>query len=143
MKRMFLIPALLALASVALMAQANWAFLSPLHNAQFVYVTSYSGPQFSANPLPEDRQAIGAVQDALQSWGHYTIVYSPERADMIVVVESRPSEDILAVYDRTSFRQGAFLWRATAKNGLSTPEMPLVQKLEAALARVNGGTPVG
>jgi hypothetical protein len=141
MKRMFLIAALLALVSVGLIAQANSAFLSPLHNAKFVYVTSYSGPQFSANPLPEDRQAINAVQYALQSWGHYTIVYSPEAADMIVVVESRPTEDILAVYDRQSWHQGAFLWRATAKNGLSAPGMPLVHKLEGALARVNG-TPI-
>jgi hypothetical protein len=141
MKRFLLISALIALTSPALLAQDKSAFLSPLHNAQFVYVTSYSGSQFSPNPLPEDRQAINAVQDALQNWGHYTIVYRPEDADMIIAVERRHTEDVLAAYDRQSWQQGTFLWRAMAKNGLRSPKMPLMHKLELALAKVNGKTP--
>jgi hypothetical protein len=141
MKRLLLIPVLVALASLAVIAEPNWEFLSPLRNAQLVYVTSYSGPQFSANPLPEDRQAIVLVQDALQKL-HYTIVYQPQRADMIVAVESRPSEDILAVYSPESWRNGAYLWRDTAKDGLSSPKIPLMHKLELALAKVKG-TQVG
>jgi hypothetical protein len=136
MKRFLLLLAI-ALASITLIAQTKWESLSPLRNAQFVYVTSYSGQQFSTNPIPEDRRAIVAVQNALQKL-HYTLALNPQEADMIVAVQSRPTEDILAVYDRQSWRQGAFLWRAMAKNGLSSPKMPLMHKLEIALAKVNG-----
>jgi hypothetical protein len=137
MKRFLLLSVAIALTSITLIAQTNWKSLSPLRNAQFVYVTSYSGSQFSTNPIPPDRRAIVAVQNALQKL-HYTLAFRPEDADMIVAVESRPTEDILAVYDRQSWRQGAFLWRAMAKNGLSYPQMPLMHKLEVALAKVNG-----
>jgi hypothetical protein len=140
MKRWFIVPVLIVLPALALIAQTNWEFLSPLRNAQFVYVTSYSGTQFSANPLPEDRAAIGAVQTALQNL-QYTVVYHPEKADMIVAVERRPSEDVLAVYSRESLRNGAYLWRATAKHGLSSPNLPLMQELRTALAKANGTIP--
>jgi hypothetical protein len=49
-------------------------------------VASYDGDQFNRNLLPQDRDAIGAVQDAIQNWGKLTIVY-------------RPSDDLMAVYD--------------------------------------------
>ena len=65
----------------------------------YVYVASYDGDQFNTNLLPEDREAIGAVQDAIQKWGKLTLVYQPSQADIIILVTSRPSEDILAVYD--------------------------------------------
>ena len=44
------------------------AFPGALVNARYVYVTSYDGDQFNINLLPDDRQAIAAVQDALQKW---------------------------------------------------------------------------
>jgi hypothetical protein len=137
-RRLWFVPLLLALLSTALFAQQNVALLSPLKNAQFVYVTSFSGSQFRAGLLPSDRRAIGVVQNALQKWGHYTIVSSPRDANMIVAVSSRPSEDVLAVYDRQSWQMGTWLWRGMAKNGLSQPGMPLVHELEAALGRVTG-----
>lgn len=138
MKWLWFFVASLMLIPIALVAKENSAFLSPLRNARFVYVTSFEGSQFSANPLPEDRRAINEVQDALQKVGDYTIVYRPEDADMIIAVESRPSEDVLAVYDRQLWRAGTYLWRAMEKGGLTAPNAPLVKQFEAALAKVNG-----
>jgi hypothetical protein len=100
-------------------------------------VTSYDGPQYSERLLPADRQAIAAVQQAVMDSGHYTVVYIPAEADMIIVVESRPSEDILAVYDAHNWPTGAFLWRAMQKNGLSG-DVPLYKQLSAALERSSG-----
>ncbi|MGA3210934.1 MAG: hypothetical protein ABSD20_06465 [Terriglobales bacterium] len=116
----------------------NLGFLAPLHNARFVYVTSFDGSEYSHNPLPEDRRAIDKVQGALAQDSHYTIVYRAEQADMIVAVESRPSEDILAVYDRRSWRDGNYLWRSTEKAGFADPDQPLVKQLQDVLQKVNG-----
>ena len=63
-----------------------------LANARYVYVASYDGDQFSPNLLPEDRDAINAVQNAIQEWGKLVVVYQPSEADMIILVNSRPSE---------------------------------------------------
>ena len=75
------------------------AFPGTLANARYVYVASYDGDQFDPNLLPEDREAISAVQNAIQKWGKLTLVYQPSEADIIILVTSRPSEDLLAVYD--------------------------------------------
>src|SRR6266853_1373369 len=87
------------------------AFPGILANARYVYVASYDGDQFSPNLLPEDRDAIGAVQNALQKWDKLAIVYRPSDADIILLVTSRPSEDLLAVYDAHVWPSGTFLWR--------------------------------
>lgn len=148
MNRLFLVASLFVLLPAALLAghspcppQEKPGSLSPFRNARFVYVTSFDGSSLSANVLPEDRQAIVAVHEALQKLGHFTFVLRPEDADMIVAVESRSSEDILSIYDRRSWRTGAYLWRATAKAGLSGANPPLVQQFEEALAKVKG-TPI-
>src|SRR5512133_2566549 len=75
------------------------AFPGTLINARYVYVTSYDGAEFNPHLLPEDREAIATVQNALQQWGRYVLVYRPQEADMIIAVQSRGSEDVLAVYD--------------------------------------------
>ncbi|MGA9508903.1 MAG: hypothetical protein WBV55_09810, partial [Candidatus Sulfotelmatobacter sp.] len=75
------------------------AFPGTLINSRYVYVTSYDGDQFNTNLFPEDRQAIATVQDALQKWGKFTLVYQANQADIVLMVTSRPSEDILAIYD--------------------------------------------
>jgi hypothetical protein len=50
------------------------------------------------------------VQDAIQKWGKLTLVYHPAHAEIIILVMSRPSEDLLAVYDGHGSR-GNYLWR--------------------------------
>jgi len=108
-------------------------FPGTLVNARYVYVTSYDGDQFDPNLLPEDRQAINAVQDAIQKWGKFTLVYEYHQAEIVLVVMSRPTEDILAVYDARGWpKNGQYLWRMTGRNGLQTGETPLVTDLQKA-----------
>jgi len=136
MKRVLSVVALLALLSLTALAdqpQAQaWNALGVMRNARYVYVTSYDGPQFSMNLLPDDRAAISAVQSAIEDYG-YIVVYNPREADMILAVQARPSSDLLAVYQGGRFRTGSYLWRAEAKNGLSGSNPVLVQQLERAL----------
>ena len=138
MKKILSVVAVLALLSLGALAEQKsgegWSALGVLRNARYVYVTSYDGPQFSLNLLPEDRTAIAAVQNALQDAG-YVVVYQRWQADMILAVQARPSSDLLAVYDGGKYGIGTYLWRAEAKNGLSGSNPALVRQLEQALER--------
>jgi hypothetical protein len=112
------------------------AFPGTLANASYVYVASYDGDQFDLNLLPEDRDAIHAVQDAIQSWGKLTIVYRPSEADIVILVTSRPSEDVLALYDGHGWPSGTFLWRVMGQSGLQSGETPLVTQFEKGFESV-------
>jgi hypothetical protein len=107
-------------------------FPGTLVNARYVYVTSYDGDQFNPNLFPDDRAAIGAVQDAMQKWGKFILVYDPHQADIVLMVTSRPSEDVLAVYDAHGWPQNQYLWRMMGRSGLQSGEAPLVTNLEKA-----------
>jgi hypothetical protein len=135
MKRFsFLANSLIVVAAIAASAAPNPsaatvpAFPGILANARFVYVTSYDGDQFDPNLFPEDRMAIFTVQNAIQNWGKLTLVYKPADADIIIRVTSRPSEDLLAVYD--AHEHGNFLWRVMGRDGLQSGETPLVTQFE-------------
>jgi len=110
-------------------------FPGTLVNARYVYVTSYDGEQFDPTLLPEDRQAIGTVQDAMQKWGKFIVVYEPRQADIVLMVTSRPSEDILAVYDAHGWPRNQYLWRMMGRGGLQQNEAPLVVNLQKAFER--------
>ena len=112
------------------------AFPGTLANARYVYVASYDGDQFNTNLLSEDREAISAVQDAIQKWGKLTIVYQPSEADIIILVTSRASEDVLAVYDGHQRASGNFLWRVMGRDGLQSGETPLVTQFEKGFESV-------
>jgi len=105
-------------------------FPKTLLNARFVYVTSYDGNQFRPQLLEQDREAISNVQDALQKWGHFILVYRPSEADLVIAVQSRGSEDVLAVYDPSM--PGTYLWRVMGAQGLQKGETPLVTDLQKA-----------
>ncbi len=111
------------------------AFPGTLANARYVYVASYDGDQFDQNLLPDDREAIGAVQDAIQKWGKLTLVYRPSEADIVILVTSRPSEDVMAVYDGHGSR-GNYLWRVMGRYGLQSGETPLVTQFEKGFESV-------
>jgi hypothetical protein len=113
-------------------SQSVPAFPGTLVNARYVYVTSYDGNQFDINLLQEDRAAISAVQDAIQKWGKFILVYEPQQADIVLMVTSRPSEDILAVYDAHGWPSDQYLWRMMSRNSLQQSETPLVTNLEKA-----------
>ena len=143
MKRFFLVAiALIVLAAISAPAAPNPstakepAFPGILANARYVYVSSYDGDQFDPNLLPEDRNAIGAVQNAIQEWGKLVIVYRPSEADIIILVMSRPSEDVMAVYDARPWPGGNFLWRVMGRDGLQSGETPLVTQFEKGFESV-------
>jgi predicted Zn-dependent protease len=112
-------------------------FPKTLINAKYVYVTSYDGDQFDQRLLREDRSAISAVQEAIQKWGHYVVVYRPENADIVLMVQSRPSEDLLAVYDAKLWPEQSYLWRVMGRGGLQQGETPLVSKLQTAVEQAS------
>lgn len=106
------------------------AFPGTLANARYVYVAAYDGDQFDTNLLPEDREAISSVQSAIQNWGKLTLVYKPSEADVIILVTSRPSEDVMAVYDGHQGTNANYLWRVMGRDGLASGETPLVTQFE-------------
>ena len=143
MKRFPLVAIILTLlAAISVLAAPNPnsaktpPFPGTLANARYVYVASYDGDQFNPNLYPEDRRAIGAVQNALQTWGKLTIVYRPSEADIIVLVTSRPSEDLMAVYDAHDWPDGNYLWRVMGRDGLQSGETPLVTQFEKGFESV-------
>jgi hypothetical protein len=111
------------------------AYPGTLVNARYVYVTSYDGDQFDPNLLSEDRQAISVVQDAMQKWGKFILVYEPRQADIVLMVTSRSTEDVLAVYDAHGWPDNQYLWRMMGRSGLQAGETPLVTNLEKAFDR--------
>src|ERR1017187_3532630 len=131
---------MLAAISASAVPQSSTAkgstFPGTLANARYVYVASYDGNQFDVNLLPEDRDAISAVQNAIQEWGKLVIVYRPSDADIIILVTSQPSEDVLAVYDASLWPEGSFLWRVMGRNGLQSGETPLVTQFEKGFESV-------
>jgi hypothetical protein len=102
-----------------------------------IQYASYDGDQFDQRLLPEDRQAISSVQDAIQKWGHYVLVYRPENADIVLMVQSRPSEDLLAVYDAKLWPEQSYLWRVMGRGGLQQGETPLVSQLQTAVEKAS------
>jgi hypothetical protein len=143
MRRFFLVAiGLIVLAAISAAAAPNPstakvpAFPGILVNARYVYVASYDGDQFDPNLLSEDRAAIGAVQNAIQDWGKLMIVYRPSEADIIILVTSRPSEDVMAVYDAYLWPRGNFLWRVMGRDGLQFGETPLVTQFEKGFESV-------
>ena len=107
-----------------------------LANARYVYVASYDGEEFDPNLPPADREAIGAVQNAIQDWGKLMIVLRPSEADIIILVTSWPSEDLMAVYDAHQWPSGTFLWRVMGRDGLQYGETPLVTQFEKGFESV-------
>jgi len=113
------------------------AFPGTLANARYVYVASFDGDQFNPNVRPEDRQAIGAVTNAIQNWGKLMIVTRPSEADIVILVTNYPSEDVLAVFDAHQWPRGNFLWRVMGRDGLQADETPLVTQFERGFESVS------
>jgi len=110
-------------------------FPKTLTNARYVYVTSYDGDQFNPAILPEDRDAIAAVQDAIAKWGKLVIVYRPSDADIVLMVQGRPTEDVLEVYDAHGWPGNQYLWRVMGRSGLQANETPLVTEFQQAFEK--------
>ena len=138
MKKLLAVFAIFALVSLAAATEKVPALTKTLNNARFVYVASYDGDQFNPNVLPEDRRAIAAVQDAIQKSGKFILVYRPGDADIVMLVQSRPTEDVLAVYDGHTWpRNGTYLWRLMGQGGLQKSETPFVTDFLQAFVKAS------
>ena len=134
-----IISAMLLLATMAFAAPKpstpDRPFPAVLKNARFVYVASYDGDQFNPNLFPQDREAIASVEKSIREWGKLMVVTRRSDADIIILVQSRPSEDVLAVYDaRMSGAQ--YLWRTMGRDGLQTGETPMATQFEKGFESV-------
>ena len=133
-------------------------------HAKYVLVTTYQGYNLgSPNVMPDDREAVVAVQDAVRKWGRYELAYRPEDADLILLVrkgriaatqpqmrigktsttpwevsgaapvDAGDSRDMLAMFEANGGVDGPALWRNFSAGGLDTPNVPLVQQLRKAV----------
>lgn len=73
---------------LALKAEDKNPIQAVVKNATYVMVTTYSGDIFSPDVSPDDRRAAQNVQDAIQKWGRYKLVYNRGDADLILVVRT-------------------------------------------------------
>jgi hypothetical protein len=139
---------LMAISLIMVVAGSAWAapnasaakvpaFPGTLANARYVYVASYDGDQYDPNLFPDDRNAIGVVETAIQNWGKLMLVFRSSDADIVILVTSRPSEDLLAVYDARQWPRGTFLWRVMGRDGLQPGETPLVTQFEKGFESVS------
>jgi hypothetical protein len=132
--------------------------------AKYVLVTTYQGYNLaSPDVMPDDREAVVAVQNAVKKWGRYQLAYRPEDADLILlvrkgrVVATQPqmrvgkssatpwevagavpvdagdSRDMLALFESNVGLDGPALWRSFTAGGLDGPTLPLVQQLRKAV----------
>ncbi len=54
--------------------------------AKYVYVKAEDGDMFNPRLLPEDRDAISNVMNALRDWGRYTVMPSADGAELVFIV---------------------------------------------------------
>jgi hypothetical protein len=54
--------------------------------AQYVYVQTYEGDTLNRNVSQEDYDAATAVEQRIQRWGRYVLVYQQQQADLVWVV---------------------------------------------------------
>jgi len=54
--------------------------------AKYVYVTAEAGDMYDPRLLPEDRDAISNVMNALHDWGRYIVMPSASGADLVFIV---------------------------------------------------------
>jgi hypothetical protein len=147
---------LLFVFALALKAEDKNAISAVVRNATYVMVTTYSGDVFSPDVTPDDRHAVQNVQDKIQKWGRYKLVYNRGEADLILVVrtgrlaevkggvqvgthgsgksiggEVGDPQDTLEVYLASQGINGPPLWRGRVPGGLKAPEMQLVQEFRS------------
>jgi hypothetical protein len=88
---------LLALLTPLLFAKNKQVFPKLIVNARYVMVTTSFG-DFPSDTriMPGDRRAMADVQEAIQKWGRYSLAYSPQDAELIIVVRKGRIAEALA-----------------------------------------------
>lgn len=59
-----------------------------LLSAQYVCIVSASGNDIDSRTQEADRAAILRVENAINAWGRYHVVYNPENADIVLEVRT-------------------------------------------------------
>ena len=155
MSKRNLIASVLVLSATLLMAGDKAILPGIIGQARYVEVTTYDGDVYRPEVSQEDRQAVLDVQDALEKWGRYRLVYDSNKAELLFVVrKGRAVEargrvqigtdsgqtlggrvgdplDTLEVYEASSGIHGNPLWKARAADGLTAPELSLVKQFRA------------
>lgn len=55
-------------------------------NAKYVFVKAEDGDIYDPRLLPEDRDAISSVNEALRAWGRYTLMPTADGAELVFIV---------------------------------------------------------
>jgi len=149
----------MALFTAAAFAKDKPAMPAVVTNARYVMVTTYDGDLLNPQVLPDDREAVSNVQNALDKWGRYKLVFNPGEAELLIVVRTgrvveahasvqvgrgpgRPSgvgvgaqngdpQDTLDIYDAQRGTESVPLWRGRAAGGLKAPELQLFKEFRA------------
>jgi len=130
--------------TILLLASAAWgqtqqaaakALPGVLAAAQTVYVGPYVDNSSVRRITREDQVAVGAVQEALRKWGKLMVVPNSNGADIVILVTSRPSEDVMDVFNGHQLT-GSPLWRVSSRGGLQAGETPLVTQFETAFENI-------
>lgn len=152
---------ILLLAVSTLWAKDKPAMPAVVTNATYVFVTTYDGDVLSPEVSPDDRHAVQNVQQELEKWGRYKLVYTPGEAELFLVVRAgrivdvrastqrgtspdRPRgsaqsiganngdpQDTLDVYSSSRGIDGSPLWRDRASDGLKSPELTLLKEFRS------------
>ncbi len=75
-----------ALVTVQAKPKKPYKLPAVFNQAQYVYVEAIDGQQFDPRLYPEDIEAIGNVQHALQDWNRYVLTVKREDAQLVFVV---------------------------------------------------------
>jgi hypothetical protein len=87
MRTLLLTTALLSFGFACAHAAKSKDTLPPiLLSSHFVYVEALDGDQFDPHVIPDDRQAIVNVQQAIQNWNRYIITVKRADAELILLV---------------------------------------------------------
>lgn len=89
MKTRFLVIAALVGCTILLPAQHKKHKLpAAFAHAQYAYVEAVDGDAYSPNLLPEDRQAIADLNDAIDAWKRYILTAQRSQADLVFIVRT-------------------------------------------------------
>ncbi len=64
-------------------------------HAQYVHVEAMNGDSLDPDVLPEDRQAIGNVEQGLRDWDRYSIALRRDQADLVFVVRKGRTASVI------------------------------------------------
>src|ERR1700734_721596 len=84
----FLLVLVPALAPLQAKPKKPYKLPALFNQAQYVYVEAIDGQQFDSRLPPEDLEAIGHVQKALQDWNRYVLTVDRKDAQLIFVVRA-------------------------------------------------------